>query len=102
MKKILLFLGLLGLATSVNADFVASGTIVKFHVASDNFGIYLKSTKGCPSEWYYSFRKESEPDTWKMLFDLSLLAYDKGKSLSIFYTSGDCNLKRFTAIDTIN
>jgi hypothetical protein len=102
MKKILLFVGLLSLATSANADFVASGTITKFHVGPDDFAIYLKSTKGCPSQWYYSYRKETEPDTWKMLFDLALLAYEKRKSLSIFYSSADCNLKRFKAIDTIN
>ena len=102
MKKILLFVGLFGLASSVNAEFVASGTATRFHVGPNNFAIYLESTKGCPSQWYYVYINDTGYETWKMLFDLSLLVYEKHKHISIFHTNAACNLKRFGAIDTIN
>ena len=103
MKKYLMLLfALLFITTSANAEFVATGKVTKFHVATNNFGIYLSSSNGCPSDWYYSYKKDMNTVVWKMLFDLSLSVYENGKTLSIFHTTAKCDAKRFIAIDTVN
>lgn len=109
MKKLhIVFLLFVFLVPSTSfAEFVATGKVIKFHVGLDssgkeNFAVYLQSSKGCPTGWYYSYNTYQTPNGWRMLFDLSMAAYEKGKTISIFNSSANCGLKRFGAIDTIN
>ena len=99
------------LIPAANAAFMATGKITKFHVGVDpqtnkeNFAVYLQSTKGCATGWYYSYNTYNSKMGWKMLFDLSIVAYKNGKTISIFNRSmnaANCNSKRFEAIDTVN
>nr|VFK37197.1 MAG: hypothetical protein BECKSD772F_GA0070984_101212 [Candidatus Kentron sp. SD] len=89
-------------STSTHADFVATGKVTKFHMSGNNFAIFLSSTRGCPSNWYYVYKNDLGIVAWKMMFDLALSVYENGRTLSIFHTTSDCNEKRFTAIDTVN
>nr|VFK37892.1 MAG: hypothetical protein BECKTC1821D_GA0114238_100295 [Candidatus Kentron sp. TC] len=103
MKKLMALVFAVMVSTSAHADFVATGKVTKFHMSGDNFAIFLSSTSGCPSNWYYVYQYDMDSIlAWKMLFDLALSVYENGKTLSIFHTTSDCSEQSFVAIDTVN
>ena len=91
-------------SATVSADFLATGTVTKFHVGPNNFSVYLSSSTGCPSNWYYVYNTDLDSTAYLLLHSIALTAYMKGKTISIFAgnPARTCAEQRFNAIDTLN
>ena len=91
-------------STNVFAEFLATGIVSRFHVAPNNFAVYLSSSAGCPSNWYYVYNTDINSNEYFLLYSVAMTAYTKGKTVSIFAINParTCADQKFNAIDTVN